>query len=265
VKHKSKRYAPGFRARAVRMVLEHAGEHPSQWAAIQSTAAKVGCTDETLRGWVRQAERDSSRRGGLTGSERDRLKALERENRELKRANEILGKASASFPQAELGREDQDVARCTVKRLKRRLGLHGVVRGKKRRTTIPDDRAERPLDRVNRQFQARRPNQLSVAGFTYVATWAGVVCVVFVIDVFARRIIGWRVSRSMSTDLVVDALQQALRARSGTQGVNHHSDRGGQYLSIRYTDRLAEASAEPPVGSVVDTYDNVLAETIIGL
>ncbi len=165
----------------------------------------------------------------------------------------------------QLGREGQDVARCTVERLMRGLGLQGVVRGKKRRTTIADDRAERPLDRVNRQFQARRPNQLWVADFTYVATWAGFVYVAFVIDVFARRIIGWRVSRSMSTDLVLDALEQALWARSEARGVIHHSDRGGQYLSIRYSERLAEAGAEPSVGSVGDSYDNALAETIIGL
>ena len=122
-----------------------------------------------------------------------------------------------------------------------------------------------PLDRVNRQFQASRPNQLWVADFTYVATWAGFVYVAFVIDVFARRIIGWRVARSMHTDLVLDALEQALWSRSGTKGVVHHSDRGGQYLSIRYSERLAEAGVEPSVGSVGDSYDNALAETIIGL
>ena len=165
----------------------------------------------------------------------------------------------------QLGREGQIVARCTVERLMGALGLQGVVRGRKCRTTISDDRAERPLDRVNRQFQASRPNQLWVADFTYVATWAGFVYVAFVIDVFARRIIGWRVARSMSTDLVLDALEQALWARSGAKGVVHHSDRGCQYLSIRYTERLAEVGAEPSVGSVGDSYDNALAETIIGL
>jgi len=165
----------------------------------------------------------------------------------------------------QLGREGQDVARCTIERLMAVLGLRGVVRGRKCRTTIADDRAERPLDRVNRQFQARRPNELWVADFTCVATWAGFVYVAFVIDVFARRIIGWRVSCSTSTDLVLDALDQALWARSGTQGVVHDSDRGGQHLSIRYSERLAEASARPSVGSVGDSYDNALAETIIGL
>jgi transposase InsO family protein len=139
------------------------------------------------------------------------------------------------------------------------------VRGRKCRTTIPDDSAARPLDRVNRQFQADRPNQLWVADFTYVATWAGFVYVAFVIDVFARRIIGWRVARSMHTDLVLDALEQALWARSGATGVVHHSERGSQYLSIRYSERLAEAGVEPSVGSIGDSYDNALAETIIGL
>jgi len=165
----------------------------------------------------------------------------------------------------QLGREGHAVARCTIERLMRGLGLQGVVRGRKCRTTISDDGAERPLDRVNRQFQAGRPNQLWVADFTYVATWTGFVYVAFVIDVFARRIIGWRVARSMHTDLVLDALEQALWSRSGIKGVVHHSDRGSQYLSIRYSERLAEAKAEPSVGSVGDSYDNALAETIIGL
>ena len=165
----------------------------------------------------------------------------------------------------QLGREDIDVARCTVERLMRSLGLQGVVRGRKCRTTIGDESAERPLDRVNRQFVATRPNQLWVADFTYVATWSGFVYAAFVIDVFARRIIGWRVARSMSAELVLDALEQAIWSRSGIDGVVHHSDRGSQYLSIRYSERLAEAGAQPSVGSVGDSYDNALAETIIGL
>ena len=166
----------------------------------------------------------------------------------------------------QLGREDIDVARCTVERLMRSLGLQGVVRGRKCRTTIGDESAERPLDRVNRQFVAKRPNQLWVADFTYVATWSGFVYAAFVIDVFARRIIGWRVARSMSAELVLDALEQAIWSRSGIDGVVHHSDRGSQYLSIRYSERLAEeAGAQPSVGSVGDSYDNALAETIIGL
>jgi transposase InsO family protein len=165
----------------------------------------------------------------------------------------------------QLNREQIAVARCTVERLMRTLGLHGVVRGRSCRTTVSDEAAERPADRVNRQFTATRPNQLWVADFTYVATWAGLVYVAFVIDVFARRIVGWRVASSMRTDLVLDALEQALWSRSGTEGLVHHSDRGSQYLSIRYTQRLAEAGVESSVGSVGDSYDNALAETIIGL
>jgi putative transposase len=165
----------------------------------------------------------------------------------------------------QLRREAFVVARCTVERLMHSLGLQGVVRGRRCRTTIADERAERPLDRVNRQFHASRPNELWVADFTYVATWAGLVYVAFVIDVYARRIIGWRVARSMRAELVLDALEQALWSRSDIQGVVHHSDRGSQYLSIRYSERLSEAGAQPSVGSVGDSYDNALAETIIGL
>ena len=165
----------------------------------------------------------------------------------------------------QLGRENIEAARCTVERLMRPAELQGVVRGRSCRTTVADDHAERPLDHVNRQFVATRPNQLWVADFTYVATWVGFVYVAFVIDVFARRIIGWRVARSMRAELVLDALEQAIWARGGVDGVIHHSDRGSQYLSIRYTERLVEAGAQPSVGSVGDSYDNALAETIIGL
>ena len=165
----------------------------------------------------------------------------------------------------QLCREGVAVARCSVERLMRSLGLRGAVRGGKRRTTISRDRTEYPADLVKRQFAAIRPNQLWVADFTYVATWAGFVYAAFVIDVFSRRIIGWRVSRSMRADLVLDALDQALWARSGARGVIHHSDRGCQYLSIRYTERLKEASVEPSVGSVGDSYDNAMAESVIGL
>jgi transposase InsO family protein len=147
----------------------------------------------------------------------------------------------------------------------RSLGLQGVVRGGKHRTTISRDQTEYPADLVKRQFAAIRPNQLWVADFTYVATWAGFVYVAFVIDVFSRRIIGWRVARSMHTDLVLDALEQALWARSKSKGVIHHSDRGCQYLSIRCTERLKEAGVEPSVGSGGDSYDNALAESVIGL
>ena len=145
------------------------------------------------------------------------------------------------------------------------LGLQGAVRGKPCRTTVSDDATDRPADLVNRQFTATRPNQLWVADITYVATWAGFVYVAFVIDVFARRIVGWRVGSSLHTDLVLDALEQALWSRTGTQGLIHHSDRGSQYLAIRYSERLAEAGVESSVGSIGDSYDNALAETINGL
>ena len=165
----------------------------------------------------------------------------------------------------QLNREQFAVARCTVERLMRILGLQGVVRGQTCRTTVSDNTADRPPDLVQRQFTATRPNQLWVADITFVATWVGFVYVGFVIDVFARRIVGWRVASSMRTDLVLDALEQALWSRTGTQGLVHHSDRGSQYLSIRYTERLAEAGVESSVGSVGDSYDNALAETINGL
>ena len=145
------------------------------------------------------------------------------------------------------------------------LGLQGAVRGKPCRTTVSDAAADRPADLVNRQFTATRPNQLWVADITYVATWTGFVYVAFIIDVFARRIVGWRVARTMRTDLVLDALEQALWSRTGTEGLVHHSDRGCQYLSIRYTERLAEVGIESSVGSTGDSYDNALAETINGL
>lgn len=165
----------------------------------------------------------------------------------------------------QLCREGTAVARCTVERLMRQLGLVGVVRGRKPRTTIPDDVAARPADLVQRDFTATRPNQLWVADLTYVSTHAGFVYAAFVIDAFSRRIVGWRVSRSLRSDLALDALEQALYARRDTEKLVHHSDRGVQYLSIRYTERLAEAGIEPSVGSVGDAYDNALAETIIGL
>lgn len=167
----------------------------------------------------------------------------------------------------QLHREGQAVARCTVERLMRRLGLRGVRRGKAVRTTVSDAKTPCPLDKVNRQFQAARPNQLWVSDFTYVSTWQGWLYVAFIVDVFARRIVGWRVSPSMTTDFVLDALEQALHARQPghEDGLIHHSDRGVQYLSIRYSERLVEAGIEPSVGSTGDSYDNALAETINGL
>ena len=165
----------------------------------------------------------------------------------------------------QLNRECIEVARCTVERLMKRLGIQGVRRGRKCWTTISDDTLARPTDLVNRQFIAIQPNQLWVADITHVATWSGFVYVAFVIDVFSRHIVGWRVSRSLHTDLVLDALEQALWSRTKTERLIHHSDRGSQYLSIRYTERLAEADIDASVGSVGDSYDNALAETINGL
>lgn len=165
----------------------------------------------------------------------------------------------------QLLREGICVARCTVERLIKKLGIQGIRRGKKCWTTIADDLLDRPTDKVKRQFVAARPNQLWVADITFVATWAGFVYVAFITDVFARCIVGWRVSRSLHTDMVLDALEQALWARRETGGLIHHSDRGSQYLSIRYTERLAEANIEASVGSVGDSYDNAMAETINGL
>jgi transposase InsO family protein len=165
----------------------------------------------------------------------------------------------------QLRREGVTVARCTVARLMHQMGLRGAVRGRRFKTTISDANSPRPADLVERNFTVSRPNALWVADLTYVATWAGFVYAAFVIDAFARRIVGWRVSRSLSAELTLDALEQALYARPELEQLVHHSDRGGQYLSIRYTERLTEAGIEPSVGSVGDSFDNALAETVIGL
>jgi len=165
----------------------------------------------------------------------------------------------------QLQREGVTVARCTVARLMRRAGLQGVVRGRRTTTTRPDTAAPCPEDLVQRQFTAERPNQLWVADFTYVATWRGFVYVAFVIDVFSRRIVGWRAHTTMRTDLVLDALDQALHDRELDGRLVVHSDRGSQYVAMRYTNRLADAGAAPSVGSAGDAYDNALAESIIGL
>ena len=166
----------------------------------------------------------------------------------------------------QLLREGIAVARCTVGRLMRQMGLRGAVRGRAFKvTTLADEASARPSDLVQRAFVAARPNELWVADITYVATWAGFAYVAFVIDVFSRAIVGWRVSSSLRSDLALDALEQALHQRSPSEGLVHHSDRGVQYLSIRYTDRLLEANIEPSVGSIGDSYDNALAESVIGL
>ncbi|EEC9972289.1 IS3 family transposase, partial [Escherichia coli] len=339
------RFSPEVRQRAIRMVLESQDEYDSQWAAICSIAPKIGCTPETLRVWVRQHERDTGGGdGGLTSAERQRLKELERENRELRRSNDILRQASAYFAKAEfdrlwkklmplldklreqygvgpvcselhiapstyyhcqqqrhhpdkrsaraqhddwlkreiqrvydenhqvygvrkvwrqLLREGIRVARCTVARLMAVMGLTGVLRGKKVRTTV-SRKAVAAGDRVNRQFVAERPDQLWVADFTWVSTWQGFVYVAFIIDVFAGYIVGWRVSSSMETAFVLDALEQALWARRPS-GTIHHSDKGSQYVSLAYTQRLKEAGLLASTGSTGDSYDNAMAESINGL
>ena len=165
----------------------------------------------------------------------------------------------------QLQRESVLVARCTVERLMKTLGIEGVRRGRRCITTIPSDVAHKPLDLVNREFSAEHPDQLWVADVTYVARWSGFVYVAFIVDVFSRFIVGWRVLKHMQTDLILDALEQALWQRGKPTGVIHHSDRGSQYLSIRYSDRLAEAGFTASVGSVGDSYDSALAETINGL
>ncbi|EMV2795499.1 IS3 family transposase [Escherichia coli] len=342
---KNTRFSPEVRQRAIRMVLESQDEYDSQWVAICSIAPKIGCTPETLRVWVRQHERDTGGGdGGLTSAERQRLKELERENRELRRSNDILRQASAYFGEGgvrpplekvmplldklrklygvgpvcselhiapstyyhcqqqrhhpdkrsaraqrddwlkkeiqrvydenhkvygvrkvwrQLLREGIRVARCTVARLMAVMGLAGVLRGKKVRTTI-SRKAVAAGDRVNRQFVAERPDQLWVADFTYVSTWQGFVYVAFIIDVFAGYIVGWRVSSSMETTFVLDALEQALWARRPS-GTIHHSDKGSQYVSLAYTERLKEAGLLASTGSTGDSYDNAMAESINGL
>jgi transposase-like protein len=197
------RFSPELKERALRMVLDHRGEHRSLWAAICSVATTVGCGTESLRRWVYQAQRDQGSRPGLKTSQHDRLTELERENREHIR-----------------------VARCTVAGLMRQMGMRGVICGKAFKTTISDEKAQRPADLVERQFVATRPNELWVADITFVATWRGFVFVAFVIDVYSRMIVGWRVSSSRKTDLVLDAWEQALHARNNLKGLVHHSDRG---------------------------------------
>ncbi|EPJ6304423.1 TPA: IS3 family transposase, partial [Escherichia coli] len=342
---KNTRFSPEVRQRAIRMVLESQDEYDSQWAAICSIAPKIGCTPDTLRVWVRQHERDTGGGdGGLTTAERQRLKELERENRELRRSNDILRQASAYFCEGgvrpplekmmplldklreqygvgpvcselhiapstyyhcqqqrhhpdkrsaraqhddwlkreiqrvydenhqvygvrkvwrQLLREGIRVARCTVARLMAVMGLAGVLRGKKVRTTV-SRKTVATGDRVNRQFVAERPDQLWVADFTYVSTWQGFVYVAFIIDVFAGYIVGWRVSSSMETTFVLDALEQALWARRPS-GTIHHSDKGSQYVSLAYTERLKEVGLLASTGSTGDSYDNAMAESINGL
>lgn len=241
------KYPQEFRERAVRMVFEHVREHPSQWATIKSVAEKLECTTEVVRRWVRQAERDAGHRPGLTTAEQEQVYGAEKVWRQLRR-------------------EEIPAARCTVERLMKVLAFRGVVRGGRFViTTRPHETVVMP-DLVDRQFTASRPNQLWVSDFTYVATADGFVYTAFVIDVFARRIVGWKVSHAMRTDFVLAALEQALHLRGEAMaGLVHHSDRGVQYVSMRYTERLADAGIAPSVGSRGDAYDNAVAESVIGL
>ena len=195
-----------------------------------------------------------------------RVKRDEELREEIRRVwDESYGLYGARKVWRQLRREGVEVARCTVERLMREMGLRGAVRGRKHKTTFAAQTESCPADLVNRQFTATAPNQLWVADLTYVATWQGFVHVAFVIDVFSRSIVGWRVSSSLRTALALDALEQALYGRPKARGLVHHSDRGVQYLSIRYTNRLAEAGIESSVGSIGDSYDNALAESVIGL
>jgi len=205
---------------------------------------------------------------------RDRARLSARARRDLELKPQIARVFAENFAVygvrkvwRQMRREAFAVARCTVERLMRQMGLRGVIRGKPVRTTISDKATPCPLDHVNRQFHAPAPDRLWLSDFTYVATWAGFVYVAFVIDAYARRIVGWRASRTAHTSFVLDALDQALHERRPQHrgGLVHHSDRGSQYVSIKYTERLAEAGIEPSVGSVGDSYDNALAETINGL
>ena len=192
-----------------------------------------------------------------------RYESIEPEVRRVYEDNRSIYGARKIWKQ--LNRESSPVGRWSVETVMRKLGLKGVKRGRSCKTTIPDEMAEKPLDLVNREFVASKPDQLWVADITYVATWSGFVYVAFITDVYSRYIVGWRVLKSMKTDLILDALDQALWARGKPIGVTHHSDRGSQYLSIHYTDRLMEAGFKASVGSVGDSYDNAMAESINSL
>ncbi len=210
--------------------------------------------------------RENARRKANPDLRSLRAKEDERLSKEIVRVHKNnFGVYGAKKVWLQLNREGFKIGRDRVARLMGLLGLEGVVRGKAVRTTVSDKAAACPFDLVNRQFHAPAPNMLWVSDFTYVSTWAGMVYVAFIIDVFARRIVGWRVSRTQTASFVLDALEQALHARRPTDSLVHHSDRGSQYVSIRYTERLAEAGIQPSVGSVGDSYDNALAESVIGL
>jgi putative transposase len=226
---------------------------------VEPICAQVPIAPSTYYAWRAQA-RDPARRS--TRAQRDAALRLE-----IQRVwDENFRVYGAEKVWRQLSREAIVAARCTVERLMRAMGLRGATRGRAFTiTTVREDGTTRPADLVQRTFTAPRPNALWVADLTYVAAWTGFVYVAFVIDVFARRIVGWRVATTLRTDLTLDALEQALHARPDRDGLVHHSDRGVQYLALRYTDRLAAAGIAPSVGTVGDSYDNALAESVIGL
>ncbi|MDD2947188.1 MAG: IS3 family transposase [Acinetobacter sp.] len=339
------KYTPEIRERAVQLLIESEKDYPSNWAAITAIAPKIGCTPETLRVWYQKYLDKQNPVKVQQLSDQERIKQLERENKELQRANEILRKAAGFFrpggarpptqimvdfihnnkelygveaicrilPIApstyyrtldlcenpehrakrdlhdlhhaeeikriwkessgrygvrkvwqKLKREGYIIARCTV-RLMKKLGIQGVWRGKNKQTTRSRDDQKRADDLVKRNFTADHPDQLWVSDFTYIQTNSGWVYTAFIIDVFSRAIVGWKVSTRMNTDMVLDALEQALHDRGMPKNVIHHSDRGVQYLSIRYTNRLEAANLRASVGTTGDSYDNALAETVNGL
>ncbi|WP_140153978.1 IS3 family transposase [Acinetobacter baumannii] len=345
------KYTPEIRERAVQLLIESEKDYPSTWAAITAIAPKIGCTPETLRAWHQKHLDQQNPIKVQQIYDQEKMKQMEREIKELKRANEILRKAAGFFrpggarpptqimvdfihnnkdlygvdaicrilPIAastyyrtldlcdekhcfarehrakrdlhdlhhaeeikriwkessgrygvrkvwqKLKREGYIIARCTVARLMKKLGIQGVWRGKNKQTTRSRDDQKRAPDLVKRNFRADQPNHLWVADFTYIQTNSGWVYTAFIIDVFSRAIVGWKVSTRMNTDMVLDALEQALHDRGMPKNVIHHSDRGVQYLSIRYTNRLEAANLRASVGTTGDSYDNALAETVNGL
>ncbi|WP_153560752.1 IS3 family transposase, partial [Acinetobacter baumannii] len=345
------KYTPEIRERAVQLLIESEKDYPSTWAAITAIAPKIGCTPETLRAWHQKHLDQQNPIKVQQIYDQEKMKQMEREIKELKRANEILRKAAGFFrpggarpptqimvdfihnnkdlygvdaicrilPIAastyyrtldlcdekhcfarehrakrdlhdlhhaeeikriwkessgrygvrkvwqKLKREGYIIARCTVARLMKNLGIQGVWRGKNKQTTRSRDDQKRAPDLVKRNFRADQPNHLWVADFTYIQTNSGWVYTAFIIDVFSRAIVGWKVSTRMNTDMVLDALEQALHDRGMPKNVIHHSDRGVQYLSIRYTNRLEAANLRASVGTTGDSYDNALAETVNGL
>jgi len=246
------------------MMVSFIDEHRHVYG-VEPICAVLPIAPSTYYAYLRQRRDPTSRAARLQRDEvlRRAIRSTWEQSRRIYGARKVWRELLRT-PGESLGVTGR-VARCTVERLMRQAGQAGVVRGRRIRTTVPADVADRPLDRVKRDFSAPAPNRLWVADFTYVATWAGFVYVAFVIDVFSRFIVGWRVTSAPRTDLALDALEQALWARPARNGLIHHSDRGVQYLSIRYTERLVAAGIEGSVGRVGDSYDNALAESVIGL